>query len=249
MKRPVLALATLATLAASPALPLDLGAMSADEKAAFGQAVREYLLENPEVLVEAIDALEARKADAQAEGDRSLVAANAAALFEDDQSHVAGNPEGDLTIVEFLDYRCGYCRKAHPEIAALLQADSGIRLIVKEFPILGEQSMLASRFAIATRLVAGDDAYARVSNGLYEDFRGDITEAALRSYAEDLDLDADAILGRMHDDTVTGIIEANHQLAERLQIGGTPTFVIGEQILRGFAPLDAMQAIVAEERG
>jgi len=243
------ALAALLALGTTPALAFDINAMTEAEKDAFGAQVRSYLLDHPEVLVEVINELEARKADAQAQGDRSLVAANADDLFDDGWSLVRGNPQGDITVVEFLDYRCGYCRKSHPELERLMAADQNIRLIVKEFPILGEQSVMASRFAIAARMVAGDEAYEKISDGFYTNFRGEVTEATLRSYAEGLGLDADPIFARMDDPEVAKIIEDNHLLAQRLQIGGTPTFVIGGQMLRGYAPLEAMQAIVAEERG
>ncbi|MCV2870449.1 DsbA family protein [Defluviimonas sp. WL0002] len=238
-----------ALLAAQPALAFDISAMSDAEREAFGAEVRSYLLANPEVLVEVINELEQRNAQAQAEGDKALVAANADDIFNDGYSFVGGNPEGDITVVEFLDYRCGYCRKAHGAVAELIASDGNIRFIIKEFPILGEQSTLASRFAIAARLVAGDEAYAKISAGFYESFRGDVTEASLRSFADDLGLDSDSIVARMNDAEVTKIIEDNHLLAQRLQIAGTPSFVIGDQLLRGYAPLEAMQGIVSEERG
>ena len=234
---------------AHPALAFEISAMSDAERDAFGKEVRSYLLANPEVLVEVINELEQRNADAQAQGDKALVTANAQDIFDDGWSFVGGNPEGDITVVEFLDYRCGYCRKAHGAVTELLETDGNIRFIVKEFPILGDQSVLASRFAIAARMVAGDDAYARIGVGFYEGFRGDVTDASLKNFAADLGLDGDAILARMNDAEVTKIIEDNHLLAQRLQIAGTPSFIIGEQLLRGFAPLEAMQGIVADERG
>ncbi|MCV2864225.1 DsbA family protein [Albidovulum sediminicola] len=249
MNRLASALTLAATLAAAqPALAFDITAMSDAEREAFGNEVRGYLLAHPEVLVEVINELEQRNAQAQANGDKALIAANAKDIFDDGWSFVAGNPEGDITVVEFLDYRCGYCRKAHGAVSDLITSDGNIRFIVKEYPILGEQSVLASRFAIAARMVAGDEAYAKISAGFYETFRGDVTDAALRNFAEDLGIDAEAVAARMNDPEVTKIIEDNHLLAQRLQISGTPSFVIGDQLLRGYAPLEAMQGIVAEER-
>jgi protein-disulfide isomerase len=227
----------------------DPAAMSEAEKEAFGAAVRSYLLEHPEVLSDMVAALEEQEALAQAETDRTIVATNAEAIFSDGFSFVGGNPEGDLTVVEFIDYRCGYCRKAHSDVAELVRSDGNIRYIVKEFPILGEQSVLASRFAISTLLGAGPEAYARVNAGFYESFRGDVTEDTLRSFAAELGLDGEAILAGMDAPEVTRIIEENHRLAERLSISGTPTFVIGEQMMRGYAPLDHMRGLVDEARG
>ena len=246
-------LASLATAAllglASPALAFDPSAMSADEKAAFGDAVRAYLLENPEVLTEAIEVLKDRQAAAEAVADVELVKANAADLFADTASYTGGNPEGDLTVVEFIDYRCGYCKKAHSEVMDLVNGDGNIRYIVKELPILSEDSATAARFAIATLQVAGPEAYAKVNAGFYESFRGEVTPDTLSAFADDLGLDAAPILARMEAPEVTKVIEDNHALAQRMQISGTPTFVMGEQMVRGYIPLAHMQQVVAEERG
>ena len=246
-------LASLATAAllglASPALAFDPSAMSADEKAAFGDAVRAYLLENPEVLTEAIEVLKDRQAAAEATQDVELVKANADDLFADTASYVGGNPEGDITVVEFIDYRCGYCKKAHAEVMDLVNGDGNIRYIVKEFPILSEESATAARFAIATLQVAGPDAYARVNAGFYESFRGEVTPDTLSAFAADLGLDPAPILARMEAPEVTKVIEDNHALAQRMQISGTPTFVMGDQMVRGYIPLAHMQQVVAEERG
>ncbi len=221
--------------------------MSQAERDEFRAEVRSYLLENPEVLMEAIGVLEAREAAQAAVGDSQLVADNAAALFDDGVSYVGGNPDGDVTVVEFLDYRCGYCKRAHPEVAELLARDGDIRLIVKEFPILGEQSLLASRFAIATRNVAGDAAYSRMTDALMA-MRGDVTEDSLLSLADEQELDGAAILLAMAEPEVEEVIAANRELAQRLKINGTPSFVFGDQMVRGYVPLDAMQQLVATVR-
>jgi protein-disulfide isomerase len=233
----------------APALALDLAAMSAEERAAFNAAVRAYLLDNPEVLSEAIAVLNQRQADQAALQDVALVKANEGDLFSDPASFSGGNPEGDVTVVEFIDYRCSYCRKAHAEVHELITRDGNIRYVVKEFPILSEESVTAARFAIATLQVAGPEAYAKVNAGFYESFRGEISPDTLRSFAASLGIDAAPILARMDAPEVTRVIADNHALAERLQISGTPTFVMGRQMIRGYVPLDAMQAVVAEERG
>ena len=248
MKLAALALAACAALAA-PAMATDLSQMTEAERTAFRAEVRAYLLDNPEVLMEAIAVLEARQAEEQAKGDQALVAENAAALFQDESSWVGGNPEGSITIVEFADYRCGYCRKAHPEVMSLIEADGDIRYIVKEYPILGDQSVLASRFAVAVLLEAGDAAYETVHDAFYTGFRGDVTPASLERLAGDLGLDAGAVLARMDTDDVTEILRANQALGRTMGISGTPTFVIGDQLIRGYVPYDAMAQIVAEERG
>lgn len=214
----------------------------------LGAEIRAYLLDNPEVIEEALAVLEARERAAEAEADRARIAANAQALYDDGRSWSGGNPDGDVTLVEFFDYRCGYCRQAQGEVAALLAEDGDIRLILKEYPILGPESLLAARFAIAARRVAGPDAYKRVHDALLTR-RGGVTEAALRGLAERSDLDADAILAEMDHPAILEELRANHRLAEALQISGTPSFVLGDTLLRGYLPLQGMQQIVADERG
>ncbi|WP_298847665.1 DsbA family protein [uncultured Ruegeria sp.] len=230
------------SMAATSAQALDLNAMSDAEKAEFGTQVREYLLENPEVIVEAINILEQRNAVAEAAADKELVAANADELFNDGFSWVGGNPDGDITLVEFMDYRCGYCRRAVPEVASLLAEDGNIRLVIKELPILGDASVLSSRFALATKHVAGDDAYKQVHDALLE-FTGEPTEISLRRISDGLGMDTDAIVAAMDSDRVTDEITRTRALAQRMQISGTPSFVLGTEMLRGFLPAEQMQQI------
>ncbi|TCP42401.1 DsbA family protein [Rhodovulum marinum] len=232
---------------ALPAQALDLTAMTEDERTAFRAEVRSYLMDNPEVLMEAIGVLEQRQAEAQAQNDETLVQVNADELFRDGQSWVGGNPDGDITLVEFIDYRCGYCRKAHDDVAALVASDGNIRFVVKEFPILGDQSVLSSRFAVATLQLAGADAYKKVHDALIT-FRGNITEDSLKTLGDSLGLDTGAIMGRMQAPEVEAVLAANHNLAQRMQISGTPTFVIETQMLRGYMPLDGMREVVAQVR-
>ncbi len=233
---------------ALPAAAMDLTELSDAERAQFRAEVRAYLMENPEVIMEAVDALREKEANAQAQADVDLVSVNAKAIFDDGYSWVGGNPEGDITLVEFLDYRCGYCKKAHDEVAKLLKKDGNIRLIVKEFPILGEQSVLASRFAVAVKQVAGDDSYKAMNDALMA-FRGDVTPASLRRMASTFGLDMDAIEAVMDSDAVTQEIAETRALAQRLQITGTPTFVMKDELLRGYLPYDQMKALLDEKRG
>ncbi len=241
MKRWLTAAAVLATLSL-PAQGLDLSEMSEAEREAFRAEIRNYLLENPEIIMEAVAVLEQREAAQQAAADVALVSANEDALFEDTHSWVGGNPDGDITLVEFLDYRCGFCRRAHPEIETLLDSDGNIRLIVKEFPILGEDSVTSSRFAIAVKQLVGDEDYKSVHDALIA-LPGEVSEPALRRLSESFGLPTDDILAHMQSDAVTEVIAANHALAQRLRISGTPTFVMQTQMLRGFVPADEMLAL------
>jgi protein-disulfide isomerase len=230
-----------------PAAAFDIEAMTEAEEDAFGQAVREYLMANPELLREWITLLQDTEATAEAAADGDLVAAYADQIFDDGHSWVGGNPDGDVTLVEFLDYRCGYCRRAHPEVKELVSSDGNIRKIIKEFPILGDESVLASRFAIAVKQVEGDDAYAAMSDMLMT-HRGAFTEEALSRLADEAGLDADAIIERMSAPEVDEVIQKNYALAQAMNIAGTPTFVLGETMLRGYVPLEAMREVVADVR-
>ncbi|TCM84716.1 DsbA family protein [Rhodovulum steppense] len=232
---------------ALPAQAFDLAAMSEAERELFRAEVRSYLMENPEVLMEAIGVLEQRQAEAQTANDEALVRVNAAEIFEDGHSWVGGNPEGDITLVEFVDYRCGYCRRAHDDVAELVSSDGNIRLVMKEFPILGDQSVLSARFAVATLQIAGPDAYEKAHDALIT-FRGNVTEDSLKDLAATLGIDGAAILARMTAPEVDAVLAANQSLAQRMQISGTPTFIVGPQMLRGYMPLDGMRRIVSEIR-
>lgn len=249
LSRMATGVATAAALALGslPAQAFELGAMTAEERAAFGAEVRAYLMEHPEVILEAVNLLEQQQAADEANRDVAMVAANLEELHNDGYSWVGGNPEGDITLVEFMDYRCGYCRKAAPEVAKLLQADGNIRLIVKEFPILGEASVFASRFAVATKQVAGGEAYEQVHDALIE-ISSELNEVTLRRLAEGLSIDADAILAAMDSDAVTDELRRTRALAQNLAISGTPTFVLGNQLLRGYLPADQMKILVDEQR-
>ncbi|SEM48504.1 Protein-disulfide isomerase [Loktanella fryxellensis] len=229
-------------------LTLGLPAAAQDDDAAFGERVRAYLLENPQVIMEAVGILQAQEAEMAALADQDMVAAQSEALLNDGYSWVGGNPDGDITVVEFMDYRCGYCKRAFPEIESLLQADGNIRFIVKEFPILGEQSVLASQFAMAAQIVAGEDAYKAVHETLMS-FNGEITEDSLLALADSLDLDGAAIMAGTADPEVERRIAANRALGESLAISGTPTFVVQDQMVRGYVPAADLQRLVDDLRG
>lgn len=240
---------TITTLTA--ALMVSATAVSAEmtdvERQAFRDEVRAYLLENPEVLIEAMDVLQSRQETASAQKDLDTLRTNADFIYRDPNSWVGGNPEGDITVVEFIDYRCGYCRKAHDEVAELVKSDGNIRFVVKEFPILGEQSILSSQFAIAVRQLYGDEAYKTAHDALIT-LRGEANSETLARLASDLGHDPDAIAAKMTTPEVLSVIEQNHAIAAKLDISGTPTFVVDETMVRGYVPLDGMRQIVAGER-
>lgn len=244
---PRLALGLVAVLLATPALAGGLADMTEAERAAFRAEVKAYLLENPEVIVEAMTVLQTREDAAAADRDKSLLQANATALFQSPDDWVGGNPAGDITVVEFMDYRCGYCRKAHEDVNTLVKSDGNIRYVIKEFPILGEDSLRSSQFAIAIRLIHGDDAYKAAHNALIT-LRGDASVETLTRLATELGHDPAPIVAKMASEEVKAVIQANHELASTMDISGTPTFAVKETMVRGYLPLEDMRKLVAEER-
>jgi protein-disulfide isomerase len=231
------------TLGAAFAVPPAAAQPAADE---IDARIRAYLLDNPEVILEALEVLEQRRADSQARADEDLVAANEQALFADGRSHVFGNPDGDITIVEFADYRCGYCKQAHPMVQALLEADPNLRLVYKEFPILGPDSVLASRAAMAA-LAIDPAAYERLNDAMLS-WRAGLDEGAIFALAAEAGLDEGELRARMDDPAIAEALRANYALAQGLRIEGTPSFVVGNRIVRGFVGLDQMQMLVAQAR-
>jgi protein-disulfide isomerase len=239
-------IAALAALAGLTALPAASEALTPEQLEAVDDRVRAYLLENPEIIVEALDELERRRQSAQVAADAELVAANAAALTEDGFSHVWGNPDGDVTVVEFSDYRCGYCKAAHPVMEALLAEDPGVRLIVKEFPILGPDSTLAARAAMAARAI--DAARFPAFHTAMLAHKGALDEAAIFRLAAEAGYDEASLRLEMEDPAIAENLRATFDLARALGLEGTPSFVIGSQVLRGFAPAEQMRALIAEAR-
>lgn len=239
--------ATFAVLFGSQAFALEMTELSESDRSAFRDEIRAYLLENPEVIMEAIQVLKDRDAASEAQNDVALVQSNADGLFNSKTDWVGGNKDGDITIVEFMDYRCSYCKKANAEVAELIKSDGNIRFVLKEYPILGEQSDLASRFAIAVHQIGGDDAYIAAHEALMV-MRADITAPALEKIATGLGLDPIAINVRMNTPEVAAVIAENRKLGDAMRISGTPTFVVQKSLLRGYVPLDGMRQIVADER-
>ncbi|WP_225030383.1 DsbA family protein [Xinfangfangia pollutisoli] len=244
MRLPLIAAAL---LAAAPALAEGLTDMTEAERQAFRDEVRTYLLENPDVIIEAMTVLQGREDQAAADRDLQMLADNKDVIFNNPADWVGGNPQGDITVVEFMDYRCGYCRKAYEETEELVKTDGNIRFVLKEFPILGEQSLLSSQFALAVKMLYGEDAYKAAHDALIT-LRGDATPDTLATLATQLGHDPAAVAAKMQDPAVMDVIKANHDLATTMEINGTPTFVIDQTMVRGYVPLDGMRQIVDGQR-
>lgn len=211
-------------------------------RTATERVVREYLMAHPEVIRDALAELERREAAADAAAKRRAIADHRDELVADSTSPVLGNPEGDVTVVEFFDYRCGYCRRVEPAVEALLQKDSKVRLVLKELPILGRESWLAAKAALAAK-----------NQGRYGDFHSallkaeSLDEAAIDAIAVAMGLDMEKFRADFQKGE-PGVIEANHRLASALGINGTPAFVIGNQLLPGAADEATLAAQVNAAR-
>ena len=236
----------LAVPMAASAGPLDLDNMSEADRDQFRAEVRAYLLENPEVIFEAIQILEERRNLAAQQADVQMIADNAEALFNDGYSYVGGNPDGDVTVVEFIDYRCGYCKKAHPEIQELLERDPNVRLIVKEFPILGPDSVRAGKMALAA-LAIDAGKYKALSDELMS-YRGNLTEQVAYRIAGSVGYDIAELKERAGSNEIDDKLNRNYQVAQALRLEGTPAFVVGTEVIRGYLPVDDMLAAVQEAR-
>jgi protein-disulfide isomerase len=245
-----LALGLIAGLASLPAFAEDqpiAPKMTDAERTALREEIRAYLLDNPEVLIEAMDVLQAREEEAATLRDVQMVSSLNDVIFNNPNDWVGGNPNGDLTLVEFMDYRCGYCRQAYAEVEELIKSDGNIRFVVKEFPILGEASLMSSQFAIAVLQLHGPEAYDKVHDALMT-LRGEPSTETLARLANDLGLEPKPILDRMTSAEVMQVIQDNHELATQMEITGTPAFVLKDTVMRGYAPLDVMRDFVSDAR-
>jgi len=217
------------------------------QKQQLEKMMEQYILEHPEVLLEAVRRHQEKREAAEKERAQGAVAAHMQQLLSDPTSPVAGNPKGDVTIVEFFDYRCGYCKRVHPTIEKVLTEDKNIRLVLKEFPILGPQSLSAARAALAVWNTA-PEKYVAFHNALMTS-RGEFTEAKIVATAEKAGIDPEALKTAMNDKKIDDALGRNFQLAEALNINGTPAFVVGNQLVPGAVDYGTLKKLVEEARG
>jgi protein-disulfide isomerase len=208
--------------------------------------IEAHITENPEIVLRAIQDLQRREAEAKEGLVRANLASARAELTRDPRSPVAGNPEGDVTVVEFFDYNCPYCKAVKPMLRELLAGDPGIRFVYKELPILGEASRTAARVALAAAR-QGSKHYRRFHDALLG-VQGRLSDEAVFRVAGHIGLDVSRLRADMKDPEIGAAIAANLDLAGRLKITGTPTFVIGEAIIPGAVSLEELREAVAEAR-
>ena len=241
-----LALSAIALIVAGAALLVAVGGFDRGDPSHgdFEAQVEAYLLQNPEVILSAVQRLEERQAAKERDDAKMAVVQKRNEIFEDPASPVGGNASGDVTLVEFFDYNCSYCRRAAPVVTEAEKADAGLRIVYKEFPILGPGSAYAARAALASRLQGKYLAFHAALMG----HKGQVTDSSTLQVAQEVGLDLDRLKQDMNDPTIAKAIERNLALAQDLRITGTPSFVIGDDVVRGLVDLSTLQKLIAEER-
>jgi protein-disulfide isomerase len=233
-------------------LALTGGPLSAAEELSAAQqerieaVVRDYILKNPEILIESLRRYEDKHRQASEEDAKKAIAANRDALEKNPTSPVAGNPQGDVTIVEFFDYRCGYCKKALLAVQELLKTDKNVRMVFKEFPILGPDSVIAARTALAVWKIA-PAKYLPFHLALMES-RGELSEERVLEIAKKVGLDVEKLEAAKADPVIDATIERNHELARTLQINGTPAFVVAGRLVPGALDGKSLREMVVTAR-
>ncbi len=220
--------------------------LNEEQKKDVEKVVQEYILKNPEVLMRAIQEYQIRQRIAERERAKKNLVKLASVLRQNKASPVIGNPDGDVTIVEFFDYRCGYCKRVFPTIQTLLKEDGNIRYVLKEYPILGPDSLVASQASLAV-WEQEPEKYLAFHSALMK-VRGQLSDTKILSVAKKLGLDTDAIRKGMEGLVVRGELNKNMELAESLGISGTPAFIIGEQLIPGAANLQELKKFVSAAR-
>jgi protein-disulfide isomerase len=234
-----LKLFALAMLIATPAL-----AFTEAEKKDIGEVVKQYLMEHPEVIQDAINELKRRQDAQESLAQSQAIGENATKIFRAEGDLVAGNPQGKVTLVEFFDYNCGYCKRAFPDVVKMMEADGDLRVVMKEFPILGPGSTFAARAALASR-----------KQNKYWDYHvalmaheGKMDEAAALAIAKQTGLDVEQLKRDMDGADVSATLDANMKLAEALTIQGTPAFIIDKTLIPGAIGFEGLAAAVKQVR-
>ncbi|MGO3931838.1 DsbA family protein [Rhodopseudomonas pseudopalustris] len=221
---------------------------SDEQRGEIERIIKEYLVSHPEVLEEASDELSKRQAKTTAEKHQAAISDNAEAIFNSPRGVAIGNKNGDVTLVEFFDYNCGYCKRAMTDMLELLKEDSKLKVVLKEFPVLGPPSVEAAQVAIAVRMQdPGSKKYLDFHQKLMGG-RGQADKARAIAAAKDAGFDMARLEKDMASPEVRATIEESFKLAESMGMNGTPSYVIGKQVVVGAVGLDILRQKVAIAR-
>lgn len=216
-----------------------------DPALSMDQAIERYIRTHPEVIEQSLQALENKRAAEEQQRQKVAIAGHQQELLNDQDSPVSGNPSGDVTVIEFFDYRCGYCKRAASALTQLQQMDSGVRVVYKDFPILGEASELAAKAALASHR----QGKHRVFHESLLALKDDLTKEQLFRVAQAAGLDLERLDRDMKSPEWQPIIDRNRALAKQLGISGTPAFIVGNELVPGALDLNMLQDLVAQKRG
>ena len=243
-----IAFAAAVSLALAGAAPAVAQSFSADQREEIGKIIKDYLLAHPEVMQDVMAELEKRQQSADAEKHRAAVVENKATLFSSPHQVVLGNPQGNVTMVEFFDYNCGFCKRAMTDMLDLIKTDNNLKFVLKEFPVLGEGSVEAARVAVAARMQdANGKKYIEFHQKLLGS-RGAADKMRALAVAKEVGFDMPRLERDMGSDEVKKTIEENMKLAEALGVNGTPSYVVGQEVVVGAVGLDALREKIGAER-
>jgi len=246
------ALRNMAKLAAVGAIAAGLGSspalasepFSEAQKSALDAAIRDYIMAHPEVIVESLNAMQQRQEAAEQEQQRLALTQLRPAIEDNPNDPILGNPDGSVTVVEFFDYQCGYCKRMVDPVMQLLKQDPSVRWVMKELPILGPASVTAARASVAAN---NQGAYREFHLALMA-YRGRLTDAAVFQTAVEIGLDIDKLKADMAAPQTEKTIRDSTMLARTLGVNGTPAFIIGDQILPGAVSLDTLVQLIEAAR-
>ena len=237
------ALLLLLGLAPLQVAPASAAEFSSAQKTELGGIIKDYLIKNPEVLRDALAELDKRQKAEEVAARQKVVSDQAGKLFSSNYQVVVGNPKGNVTLVEFFDYNCGYCKKALDDLSKLMKADPNLRVVLKDFPVLGPGSVEAAQVAGAVRAQFKGDKFFEFHQKLLQ-ARGQVGKAQAMAVAKELGADMDRLAKDMDSADVRTGIEEVMQVADQLNLTGTPSFVIGQDVVVGAVGYDEMKSKV-----
>ena len=248
-QRPLAAALLALALALPAAAPAHAQSFTGDQRSEIERIIKDYLLSHPELLQEVMGELEKRQATAEAEKHRAAVTEHSANIFTSPRQVTLGNAQGDVTVVEFFDYNCGYCKRAMGDMLDLMKNDGKLKFVLKEFPVLGEGSVQAAQVAAAVRMQdkTGGKKYLEFHQKLLGG-RGQADKARALAVAKEVGFDVARIEKDIAGDEVKATLEESFKLAEALGLNGTPSYVVGNDVVVGAVGLGALKEKVNTAR-
>jgi protein-disulfide isomerase len=221
-------------------------ALSDGQRLEVEAMIRNYLIANPEIIRDAINELQRREDAAARAAQVAAISDNAQLIFNSNRQVVFGNPNGDVTLVEFLDYNCGYCRASHQDMLDLIAKDPNLKVVLKEFPVLGDGSVQAAQVAVAVHLVAPEKYFAFHDALIRE--RGQVDGERALAIAAEVGLDAEMVRAKLSDDEIQSTINESYDLAGKLGLTGTPSYVTQKEVIVGAVGYTSLRARLDDAR-